>query len=67
MEQAAAQLIYTASPDFVAKAHVDGAMYEAMYKASVADPDAFWAREGQRIDWINAPTKIKNKDRRFLG
>ena len=41
MEQAAAPLIYTASPDFVAKAHVDGAMYEAMYKASVADPDAF--------------------------
>ena len=62
MAQAAAPLIYTASPDFVAKAHVDGAMYEAMYKASVADPDAFWAREGQRIDWINAPTKIKNTD-----
>ena len=54
--------VYPASADFVAHAHVDGAKYEAMYAASVADPDAFWAREAERIDWINSPTKIKNTD-----
>ncbi|MGP6088284.1 acetate--CoA ligase, partial [Antarctobacter jejuensis] len=29
---------------------------------SVADPEAFWAEQAQRLDWIKAPTKIKNTD-----
>jgi acetyl-CoA synthetase len=51
---------YEASGDFIAKAHVNAAQYDAMYKASVSDPDAFWAKEGQRLDWIKDPTRIKN-------
>ncbi|MFN5827720.1 MAG: acetate--CoA ligase [Rhodobacterales bacterium] len=54
--------VYPASAEFVARAHVDGAKYEAMYAASVADPDGFWAREADRIDWINSPSRIKNCD-----
>src|SRR3569832_766007 len=27
---------------------------------SVSDPDGFWAEQAKRIDWIKAPTKIKN-------
>ncbi len=56
----AAQAVYTASPEFIANAHVNAEGYAAMYAASVNDPDAFWAGEGQRIDWIKTPTKIKN-------
>ncbi|OWU71863.1 acetyl-CoA synthetase [Roseovarius sp. 22II1-1F6A] len=49
------------APDsFVAKAHVDAARYEQMYQASVDDPDAFWAKEGKRLDWIEPFTKVKN-------
>jgi acetyl-CoA synthetase len=44
----------------VARAHVDAAGYAKRYAASVADPEAFWAAEAKRIDWIKAPTKIKN-------
>ncbi len=55
-----AELIYPASDDFVAKAHVTAESYARDYAASVKDPDAFWAREGQRIDWIKDPTVIKN-------
>jgi len=33
---------------------------EAMYQQSIADPEEFWRLQGQRIDWIKAPTKIKN-------
>ena len=51
---------YPPSPDFAAKAHVDKAKYDAMYKASVSDPDAFWAEHGRRIDWIKPFTKVKN-------
>ncbi len=56
----AAQAVYTASPEFIANAHVNADDYAAMYAASVDDPDTFWAAEGQRIDWIKTPTKIKN-------
>ncbi len=51
---------YTASADFIAKAHIDAAGYERMYAASVADPDAFWREEGQRIDWIKDYATVKN-------
>ncbi|NAV73973.1 acetyl-coenzyme A synthetase, partial [Salmonella sp. zj-f60] len=27
---------------------------------SVKDPEGFWARVSQRLDWIKPPTKIKN-------
>jgi acetyl-CoA synthetase len=33
---------------------------EAMYQQSVADPEEFWRKQGERLDWIKAPTQIKN-------
>jgi len=33
---------------------------EAMYQQSVTEPEEFWRQQGKRIDWIKAPTKIKN-------
>ena len=52
--------MYPASAEFTAKAHVDAKTYARMYAASVADPAAFWAEEGLRIDWIKPYTKVKN-------
>jgi acetyl-CoA synthetase len=43
-----------------AKAHADEAKYNAMYAASVENPDAFWGEHGKRIDWIKPYTKVKN-------
>ncbi|WP_299826853.1 acetate--CoA ligase [uncultured Roseobacter sp.] len=40
--------------------HVTAEDYARIYNASVQDPDAFWAKEGQRIDWIKPFTKVKN-------
>jgi acetyl-CoA synthetase len=57
--------VYPASEDFVARAHLDAAGYEDMYAASIADPDAFWAEHGRRIDWIKPFTKVKNTDFTF--
>jgi acetyl-CoA synthetase len=59
-DQSALKSVYPASADFVAKAHVDAATYEARYAASVADPEAFWAEEGLRVDWIKPYTRVKN-------
>ncbi|WP_189411087.1 acetate--CoA ligase [Neogemmobacter tilapiae] len=52
--------IYTASQDFSASAHVDAAGYDRLYAESVKDPESFWAREAQRIDWIRPFTKVKD-------
>ncbi|WP_420860006.1 acetate--CoA ligase [Marivivens marinus] len=51
---------YPPSADFVANAHITAEKYDAMYAASIADPDAFWAEHGKRIDWIKPFTKVKN-------
>jgi len=34
--------------------------YEKMWKESIADPDKFWAKQAERIDWFKKPTKIMN-------
>jgi acetyl-CoA synthetase len=42
------------------RAIVDADKYRAMYEVSINDPEGFWRREGQRIDWMKPYTKIKN-------
>ncbi|MGR3491940.1 MAG: acetate--CoA ligase [Shimia sp.] len=51
---------YAPSADFKASAHLNAAGYDAMYQASMDDPDAFWAEHGKRVDWIKPFTKVKN-------
>ena len=36
------------------------AQYDQMYARSVADPDAFWAEQARRLDWVKFPSRIKN-------
>ena len=55
-----APAIYPPAEDFTAKAHADKATYDAMYKASIDDPEGFWAEHGKRVDWIKPFTKVKN-------
>ncbi|WGH77843.1 acetate--CoA ligase [Jannaschia ovalis] len=52
--------IYPPSPEMAGKAWADRAKYDAMYKASVEDPEGFWAEHGKRVDWIKPFTKVKN-------
>ena len=40
--------------------HCDPATYEKLYAESVNDPEAFWGREGKRLDWIKPYTKVKD-------
>ena len=51
---------FSPSEEFTANAHVDAELYDAMYAASVADPEAFWEEHGKRIDWIKPFSKVKN-------
>ncbi len=53
---------YPPSAELAASANVDLAAYDAMYAQSVSDPEAFWAEQAKRLDWIKAPTEIRNVD-----
>ena len=41
-------------------AYVDSKGYEELYASSIADPEAFWAEHGKRIDWIKPYNQISD-------
>ena len=49
---------YPPSDEMSANAHVNAARYDAMYAASIADPEGFWREEGKRVDWIKPFTQV---------
>ena len=55
-----ADKVYAPTAEFTAKSHANKITYETMYAASLIDPDAFWAEQGKRLDWITPFTKVKN-------
>jgi acetyl-CoA synthetase len=42
------------------RAHMDAAGYDAAWKRVEADPEGFWREVAGRLDWIKAPTQIKD-------
>ena len=44
----------------VERAHVDNAGYEELYAQSIADPNAFWAEHGKRIDWMKPYSQVSD-------
>lgn len=49
-----------APANFAANANMRHRDYVREYAESVEDPDAFWGRIGERIEWMKAPTRIRN-------
>ena len=52
--------LFAPSESTIANALIDNSGYQAMYDASIADPDAFWAEHGKRIDWIKPYSQISD-------
>ncbi|UPG94534.1 acetate--CoA ligase [Luteibacter aegosomatissinici] len=52
--------IHPVDPAFAEKARVRKDDYQRMYAESVQDPEGFWKKMSERLDWITPPTKIKN-------
>ena len=40
--------------------HVNAEQYKDLYAQSITDPEAFWAKQGQRLEWIKPYTKVKD-------
>ncbi len=52
--------IHPVDPAFAAKARIRKDDYERLYAESVKDPEGFWAKVGERVDWAKKPTRIKD-------
>ncbi len=52
--------VYPVMPEAESRTKVNNETYLQMYQQSVDDPDSFWGKQGQRIDWIKPYTKVKN-------
>jgi acetyl-CoA synthetase len=52
------QAIYPVPETWAKGALIDEARYQAMYAASLENPEEFWRGEAQRLDWIKPFTKV---------
>ena len=51
---------FAPSAEIVQRAHIDDAGYQAMYDASVKDPEGFWREQGQIIDWMTPYNSVSD-------
>ncbi len=52
--------VFPASAEFAAKARVKSAAdYDAIYKRSIDEPEAFWAEAAQELDWFAPWTTVQ--------
>lgn len=59
-QQDAVTEIFPVSEEIEKKAHIDKNKYAALYRESVHDPEGFWSRMADRLDWVRKPEKIKS-------
>ncbi|MDH5177423.1 MAG: AMP-binding protein, partial [Gammaproteobacteria bacterium] len=52
--------LYEVPAAFAAAARYRKADYEQLYAESIRDPEGFWARMGQRLDWVRPYTRVKD-------
>jgi len=52
--------LYEVPAEFAARARYRRGDYDRLYEESVRDPEGFWARMGQRVDWIRPYTRVKD-------
>ncbi len=52
--------IFQPNADLAKSAHIDAKTYEKLYATSIANPDQFWAEQGQRLDWIKPYRQISD-------
>ena len=46
-----------APEEAVRRTHATQAVYEALYRRSIEDPDGFWLEQARRLDWVREPTR----------
>ena len=52
--------LYEIPAEWKQRGFINEAKYQEMYKASIADPNAFWREQAKRITWSKPFSKVKN-------
>ncbi len=52
--------LYPVPSEWAQRARMNRASYEGARTAARETPDAFWAEQARRLDWMNPPTEIKD-------
>ena len=52
--------LYPVDPQFAATSRIDTSTYQKLYRESVENPDAFWGKAAERLDWYVKPTRVRN-------
>ena len=52
--------LYDVPAGFAERARYRRDDYDKLYAQSVSDPEAFWARVGQRLDWVQPYSRVKD-------
>ena len=52
--------VYRVKKEFVQKTWANQETYEKLYEASVKDPEIFWEKQAERIEWINSFSVVKD-------
>ena len=47
-------------PAVASKSYVNREQYDSWYRLSVNDPDSFWGRQAEKLQWIKKWQKVKN-------
>jgi acetyl-CoA synthetase len=53
-------MLHPVPADWAARARINRARYEELYRQSLADPDGFWSREARRISWETPFTRVSD-------
>jgi len=53
-------ITYPVPSEFAAKANLSPAKYKTAYDRSIKNPEGFWGEQAGRLNWMRAPTQIKD-------
>ncbi|WP_372017857.1 acetate--CoA ligase [Pseudoxanthomonas sp. 10H] len=52
--------LYPVKPEFAARARIGRDEYQHLYAESVRDPEGFWRKAADRLDWFRKPSRIRD-------
>src|SRR5678815_888460 len=52
--------IYEVPEPLAARAWINAAKYESLYRASIEDTEGFWRKQAERLAWIEPFTQVKD-------
>lgn len=52
--------IYPVPSEWTQRARMNSSAYESARTGTRVFPDAFWAEQARRLDWMTAPTSIRD-------